>query len=254
MALSKNKFLKYSLVLVACCLMILIFSIGFLAVQCDLGKKEIVEKSCMDLAIEEQNEEIKTNRWGSPQNQLRSNTKKNWGPAYGTVLDAETKKPIAGAQVRAEAIWSKILTPVTMNAEAIDRKFTQTDENGRYCIPKMFYLGMVYSSEYKLIIYKSGYVVYDSGRIFKDGERQDFKFFDNVVMLEKWDDQKYTSQDHVEHLDRIGCAHFVNISQENINFCREAREEMILGCIYWYYPKKLNDKKMCEESINDELK
>jgi len=185
-----------------------------------------------------------------PNEQLTTFQRNSWPSANGVVLDAETKKPIDGAQVVASAHFTGMFWTVGDVKEAS----TQTDEQGRYKLPALRYFGYVNSASYEQTIYKARYVVYCSRGCFKKTiPQKKFTFKDNVVLLEKWDDTKYTPHDHVDHVQSIGCHGISPYSSEKGKiFCREAREEMILGCmdIGSKYPRR---RELCEEIVDESL-
>ncbi len=170
----------------------------------------------------------------------------------GVVLDAETRKPIAGAQIMARVDCGSLGFETRYKSKY---RFRQTNEKGRYRIPRISCYGFfLVESDFELTIYKTGYVAYNSRSIFKDGPRKDFKNKDNTVLLEKWDDKKFTMQDHVEHMGLVGCYPIIDEkSDESISFCREAKEEMIIACMY-YYEWRTKSREMCEEAIGERLR
>jgi len=181
-------------------------------------------------------------------------------PCTGVVLDAETRKPIPGAQVMADAFFSG-----GIGIESATRhryEFAQTDEQGRYYnISKISCpLILMDNSWLTLVVYKKGYVVYNSSRIFKGGPRKErFMIKNNTVLLEKWDDKKFTIQDHVDHVDMIGCVYF-NLSsgpqgrrkKQHQLYCREAREEMIFEC-HHYNPELPTPYDRCVKIVDEKL-
>jgi hypothetical protein len=189
-----------------------------------------------------------------PNEQSTQRPRNSWPSANGVVLDAVTKQPIAGAQVRATADFTGFLGSVA----AFKGAFTQTDNQGRYKLPAFRYFGYTNSASYHQVIYKAGYVVYDSNWPFKGTLRQKFTFKNNVVLLEKWDDNKYTPHDHVDHVQKIGCASLNPVRDpiwppgKGIIFCREAREEMILGCLNEFKANPRTEEQ-CTKYVDESL-
>ena len=176
-----------------------------------------------------------------------------FGPFSGVVLDAETREPIEGAQVY---LRIRIKVERLVNTRAYHhREFDQTNRKGKYRIGKYVFLrGLPSYSSYEIRIYKAGYVCYRNDLIFKapegtSGARKDFKIRKNVVLLERWDDTKYTPKDHSDHVDFMGISIGCPKGKGGIRFCEEAREEMILDCmaIWARYPKT---RKQCERIID----
>lgn len=124
------------------------------------------------------------------------------GPFDGRVVDAETGRPISGAQVY--ATWT-FVEGYGLTAPAATREhLTLTDANGRYVVPRIEAFpsgGDVRLSEFRLVIYKRGYVAYRSDRRFEDfGPRTDFAQKRNQVRLARW----RSDISHVKHLRYVG--------------------------------------------------
>ena len=169
-----------------------------------------------------------------------------YGPYTGVVLDAETREPIEDAQVFLGIHLDTFMEQFGISLGNVHIYFTDTNSRGKYRIRKHVYLpGYVVYSDVELIVYKRGYVAYKSKWIFKDGERKDFKVKDNVILLEKWDDKKFTLKDHSKHVGFMGLS---GCRPEARRFCEEAREEMILGCMNYRITRK-----RCEEIIDEKI-
>jgi|GEM_PF-5966832 len=178
-------------------------------------------------------------------------SKRIYCPCTGVVLDAATKKPIAGAQVMAHVHYS--IGGIRIERGSKNKyEFTQTDKDGRYRVPTIFYPRLLISSSFKLIIYKAGYVAYSSSYVFGHRSKKSyFKYKNNTVLLEKWDDKKFTKKDHIKHIDFIRCySGLLNASKKKKAFCREAREEMILACMAH---DRDRGRDLCIEIVDDKL-
>lgn len=189
-----------------------------------------------------------------------------WGPFTGTVLDAETGEPIAGAQVYVNVHYQCIVGDVLIGMVSWEDgapgqdfdTYTQTDADGKYHVRKRFALRPWCGTHgtYTVTIYKRGYAAY-SGHLYYQGpearcyggDEQDFKVKNNIARLEKWDEKKFSKRDHHKHVGFMGEALFCAVRKKARGFCIEAREEMILACMYRYksYVKK---RKGCEESVD----
>jgi hypothetical protein len=124
------------------------------------------------------------------------------GPFDGRVLDADTDRPVVGAQVYAS--WSFVDGYGLTAPAAWHEHLTVTDATGRYAIPRLGHLpvgGSLRLSDFHLVIYKRGYVAYRSDRRFDDfGPRTDFTQEHHEVRLERW----RSDISHVKHLRYIG--------------------------------------------------
>jgi len=192
----------------------------------------------------------------------KDNKRRSFCPCTGVVLDAKTGKPITGAQVMAKGSFSGGLGIELATQDKYE--FAQTDEDGRYLIPKMRYSGIAFNSSHiEFVVYKAGYVAYSNRKTFGvKYKRPDFRYKNNKVMLEKWDDKKFTPKDHVEHVKMIGCDSFRDYFSPKSEraeklrkhkvYCREAREEMILACkeMFKEFPSTSNN---CEYLMDRDL-
>ena len=181
--------------------------------------------------------------------------KHSFCPCSGVVLDAKTGKPIAGAQVMAHAHFSGGLGIELIGEDKYE--FAQTDEEGRYYIPKIRYGGVALEvSGLYFVVYKAGYVAYSNQGIFGTKyDKPDFRYKNNNVMLEKWDEKKFTKQDHVEHIEMIECSarYFsFNSPKKYKAYCNEAKEEMILACLA-RYKRSPRTREECESYVDRDL-
>jgi hypothetical protein len=122
------------------------------------------------------------------------------GPFDGQVVDAETGRPVAKAQVY--AVWSYVEGFAFNSPAGVKEWIGQTDQQGRYHVPALASVprGKRLASV-RLIIYKRGYVAYRSDRRFEDfGPRLDFTQKGNEVRLERWS----SDISHVKHLRYVG--------------------------------------------------
>jgi hypothetical protein len=123
------------------------------------------------------------------------------GPFDGKVIDSETDRPIAGAQVY--AVWSFIDGTGFIGPAGYAEHLGTTDAEGRYVVPELAKepppgarLG-----GFRLVVFKRGYVAYRSDRRFEDsGPRLDFTQRRQEVRLERW----RSDISHVKHLRYIG--------------------------------------------------
>lgn len=124
------------------------------------------------------------------------------GPFQGRVLDAESGRPVSGALVY--ATWT-FVEGVGLPAPAGWREFRgSTDSGGYYKVPQLGELpadGSTRLADFRLVIYKKGFVAYRSDRRFADlGPRGDFSQLRNEVALERW----RSDFSHVKHLRYVG--------------------------------------------------
>lgn len=125
------------------------------------------------------------------------------GPFDGRVIDAETDRPVAGAQVY--ATWSFVAGYGLTAPAGWHEHLTVTDAGGRYVVPKLKKLprgvGGARLAAFHLVVYKRGYVAYRSDRRFDDfGPRTDFTQKRHEVRLERW----RSDISHVKHLRYVG--------------------------------------------------
>ncbi len=124
------------------------------------------------------------------------------GPFDGTVVDAETDRPIAGATV--DACW-EFERGIGLEGPGGMREFSMdTGADGRYEIPSPDTLPTGNSMRlrrFTLIVYRRGYVGYRSDFRFGSGEpRHDFSQHGNKARLEKWQPK----MEHRKHLAFLG--------------------------------------------------
>jgi hypothetical protein len=122
------------------------------------------------------------------------------GPFSGRVVDAATSSPITGALVYATWSFSRgygLPTPGGVREHVVS-----TDASGNYRIPS---LGGAPDgarlTDFRLVVYKRGYVAYRSDRRFEDmGLRLDFAQLENQVRLERW----RAELSHASHVRYVG--------------------------------------------------
>jgi hypothetical protein len=124
------------------------------------------------------------------------------GPFAGTVMDAETLRPIAAATVVGTWAFERgigLVGPAGFRERAVE-----TNADGRYHIPRPEDVptgGSMRLRRFTLIVYRRGYVAYRSDFKFGTGEqRHDFSQRGNKVRLEKW----LPSYEHRRHLAFLG--------------------------------------------------
>jgi hypothetical protein len=124
------------------------------------------------------------------------------GPFDGTVVDAETERPIASATVAGSWAFER---GIGLLGPAGSREFTlETSADGRYQIPQPDDLetgGSMRLRRFTLIVYRRGYVAYRSDFKFGSDEvRHDFSQHANKVRLDKWQ----PTMEHRRHLAFLG--------------------------------------------------
>jgi hypothetical protein len=124
------------------------------------------------------------------------------GPYTGQVLNGGTGKPVAKALVYAS--W-EIVRGVGFVAPGGSSVYvTHTNTDGQYTIPKLATLPSGASravANFRLVVYKRGYVAYRSDRVYPGDERRfDFVQLDNRVRLDRWN----ADQSHAKHLRFMG--------------------------------------------------
>jgi hypothetical protein len=124
------------------------------------------------------------------------------GPFDGTVIDAETERPIANATVVGTWAFER---GIGLVGPAGHREFAvETSADGRYRIPRPDDVPTGSSMRlrrFTLIVYRRGYAAYRSDFKFGSGEqRHDFSQRANKVRLEKW----LPSMEHRQHLSFLG--------------------------------------------------
>ena len=126
----------------------------------------------------------------------------------GTVVDAETGKPIEGAVVLVE--WTMIKgVPGMTHTESYKVIEIVTDKFGKYTIPRVIN-PLVHSPD--ITIYKKGYVAWNNKLIFPDyKKRTEFNLADNIFhKMEKFK----TEYDYSNHQAFIDDAIHVGLSME----------------------------------------
>ena len=124
------------------------------------------------------------------------------GPFDGTVIDAETERPIANATVVGTWAFERgtgLVGPAGFREFAVE-----TSADGRYRIPRPDDLPTGASMRlrrFTLIVYRRGHVAYRSDFKFGTGEqRHDFSQRGNKARLEKW----LPAMEHRQHLAFLG--------------------------------------------------
>jgi hypothetical protein len=124
------------------------------------------------------------------------------GPFDGVVLDAESERPVAGAQIY--GVWSFSGGYGFQGPAGKSEFLGRTDAGGRYRVPELDagdVPGGARVSGFRLVIFKRGYVAWRSDRRFEDfGPRYDFAQRRNAVKLERW----RSELSHVRHLRYVG--------------------------------------------------
>jgi len=90
-------------------------------------------------------------------------------PISGTVVDAETGKPIEGAVVLVE--WTIKKGIGDKHTESVKVAEVLTDKDGKFDLPGCY---QPFVEAPDLTIYKRGYVAWNNKYIFRDGNRADF--------------------------------------------------------------------------------
>lgn len=118
------------------------------------------------------------------------------------MVDAATSDPVPGALVY--ATWSYTQGFGLNQPSGVVEFVTTTDANGRYEIPRQKKTPPGENSrlsEFRLVVYKRGFVAYRSDRRFGDfGPRLDFAQRGNRVRLEKW----RPDFSHANHVRYVG--------------------------------------------------
>ncbi len=124
------------------------------------------------------------------------------GPFDGTVIEAETERPIASATVVGTWAFERglgLVGPAGFRETAVE-----TSADGRYRIPRPRDVPTGSSMRlrrFTLVVYRRGYVGYRSDFKFGSGDqRHDFSQRGNKVRLEKWQ----PTMEHRRHLAFLG--------------------------------------------------
>ncbi len=124
------------------------------------------------------------------------------GPYDGTVVDADSDRPVAGATVQAS--WA-FETGIGFHAPAGAREVVvETGADGRYTIPRLDDLPQGASARvrrFTLVVYHRGHVAWRNDRVFPGRtRRRDFSQRGNRVRLDRW----LPALRHVDHLVFLG--------------------------------------------------
>ena len=177
-----------------------------------------------------------------------------YGPYFGIVLDADNYLPVRHAQVKVEVDYYGFLGEHI----ATDMSFSRTNFLGLYFVPGTYQTLGIFFSTMDFKLYKHGYIAYMNGGVFRVPKDSNFLPIFNVVLLKKWDDTKFTDEDHRDHVGIIGCSIMSSSKTSRRDqrrlkkFCMEAREEMIHVC-ETYNPKFPTPPEKCIEIVNKQL-
>ena len=123
------------------------------------------------------------------------------GPFEGTVVDAETERPIASATVVGTWAFER---GIGLCGPAGYREFVmETSADGRYQIPRPEDVptgGSMRLRRFTLMVYRRGYVAYRSDFKFGGEQRHDFSQRTNKARLAKW----LPAMEHRRHLAFLG--------------------------------------------------
>ena len=136
----------------------------------------------------------------------------NWnhtGSKSGTVIDADTGKPIEGAVVCMQWFAPGFLGVTRGNGEAFYE--TLTDSNGRYFVPNQRFYDFQWFSNVKnekVLIYKDGYSaceVDEYGKVFMFGVKGFEKTYSSKnAFLKMYRLIGYSHSDHIFSIERYG--------------------------------------------------
>lgn len=114
----------------------------------------------------------------------------------GSVIDAETGKPIEGAVVLVE--WTKTKGIGLTHTESFKVVEVFTDKDGKFAVSGV---SDPFVNAPDLTVYKKGYVCWNNKNIFPDyKQRSDFKWsYSYTVRIIKFND-KYSYNDHVSFI------------------------------------------------------
>jgi hypothetical protein len=131
-----------------------------------------------------------------------------YSPITGTVVDAETGKPIEGAVVLVE--WTKRKGfLVDYHTESVKVVEVLSDKDGKVRISGVL---VPFVDPPDMTVYKKGYVAWSNRSIFMDGERKDFVWNNGAVFkLEKFKPE----YSYVKHRAFITASINLSINSEN---------------------------------------
>jgi hypothetical protein len=120
-----------------------------------------------------------------------------YSPITGTVVDAETGKPIEGAVVMAE--WTKRHGIGDYHTESVKVVEVLSDKDGKVRISGIL---VPFVDPPDVTVYKKGYVAWSNRSIFMDGGRKDFVWNNGAVFkLEKFKPE-YSYVEHDSFVSR----------------------------------------------------
>lgn len=122
------------------------------------------------------------------------------GPFTGRVIDGANQSPVPGALVY--AAWTFVRGDGLPVAAGAREAVVSTDATGTYRVPRVDAPPPgARLADFRLLIYKRGFVAYRSDRRFADfGQRHDFAQRENLVELERW----RPDHSHARHLRFVG--------------------------------------------------
>lgn len=116
----------------------------------------------------------------------------SYRPISGTVVDAETGKPVEGALVLVE--WTRTTGIGLTTTKSYKVAEVVTDKDGKFTLPGV--LNPFVNAPY-LTIYKKGYVAWNNKSIFPgNGIRVDFKWSSGYVFKLEQFKNTYSYEDH----------------------------------------------------------
>ena len=114
------------------------------------------------------------------------------------VLDAETRRPIAGAVVL--GVWTKIVGPLLYHHELVGVRETESDPAGRFELERLPSSGLDGDGDGQAItVYKFGYIAWSNIYRFRGNLREDQRV-PQEILLERFP----PGESHQRHLGFIG--------------------------------------------------